>query len=66
MTTFTAARAGVLKHAVPGVYYYASFAALPVLGLLQTRVLTSLLSQSAYGSLADVVRESCSRWEKGK
>jgi O-antigen/teichoic acid export membrane protein len=55
MTTFTAARAGVLKHAVPGVYYYASFAALPVLGLLQTRVLTSLLSQSAYGSLQLVI-----------
>ena len=55
MKTFAAARAGVLRHVVPGVYYYASFAALPVLGLLQTRVLTSLMSQSAYGSLQLVI-----------
>jgi O-antigen/teichoic acid export membrane protein len=32
-------------------YYYVSFAALPLLGLAQTRVLTALLSQSAFGSL---------------
>ena len=45
------ALAGAMRRASPGVYYYASFAALPVLGLLQTRVLTSLLSQSSYGAL---------------
>jgi O-antigen/teichoic acid export membrane protein len=32
-------------------YYYVSFAALPLLGLVQTRVLTALLSQSDFGSL---------------
>ena len=47
----TTALAGAMRRASPGVYYYASFAALPVLGLLQTRVLTSLLSQSSYGAL---------------
>jgi O-antigen/teichoic acid export membrane protein len=55
MKTFAAVRTGVLRHAIPGVYYYASFAALPLLGLLQTRVLTSLMSQAAYGSLQLVV-----------
>jgi O-antigen/teichoic acid export membrane protein len=49
--TLTAAPAGLLRQASPAVYYYASFAAIPLLGLIQTRVLTALLSQSAYGSI---------------
>ena len=35
----------------PPAYYYASFAALPLLGLVQTRILTALLSPTAYGAL---------------
>ncbi len=35
----------------PPAYYYASFAALPLLGLLQTRILTALLGPAAYGAL---------------
>jgi len=51
MKTLAAPRARLLLQASPAVYYYASFAALPLLGLIQTRVLTALLTQSAYGSL---------------
>jgi O-antigen/teichoic acid export membrane protein len=44
-------RSRILRDAFPGAYYYASFAALPLLGLIQTRVLTALLSQSDYGAV---------------